>query len=281
MKQRLKKIILMMTLLSLGIGLNLFGPSVSASGDASTFLIMGVDTADNIDTVGNEGAGRTDVMLLVTISDTSNCATVTSIPRDSYVEVPGHGTHKINAAYPLGGSELSVQTVEQWLGIKIDHYVTVDMAAFRKVVDTLGGVTITPLATFELDGYAFEEGVPVTMDGEMALAYVRERNNSGGDYGRQERQRQLMSAVFDLAREEITGVTQAIGLFQSLSEDLDTNLGLISLTRLFASYHDFNGEIEFHQLQGEGQYIDGVYFDVIDPTSLEEIKQLINAETGE
>ncbi|EKB55730.1 LCP family protein [Falseniella ignava] len=281
MKQRLKKIILMMTLLSLGIGLNLFGPSVSASGDASTFLIMGVDTADNIDTVGNEGAGRTDVMLLVTISDTSNRATVTSIPRDSYVEVPGHGTHKINAAYPLGGSKLSVQTVEQWLDIKIDHYVTVDMAAFRKVIDTLGGVTITPLATFELDGYAFEEGVPVTMDGEMALAYVRERNNSGGDYGRQERQRQLMSAVFDLARDEITGVTQAIGLFQSLSEDLDTNLGLISLTRLFASYHDFNGEIEFHQLQGEGQYIDGVYFDVIDPTSLEEIKQLIKTETGE
>lgn len=281
MKQRLKKIILMMTLLSLGIGLNLFGPSVSASGDASTFLIMGVDTADNIDTVGNEGAGRTDVMLLVTISDTSNRATVTSIPRDSYVEVPGHGTHKINAAYPLGGSELSVQTVEQWLDIKIDHYVTVDMAAFRKVIDTLGGVTVTPLATFELNGYAFEEGVPVTMDGEMALAYVRERNNSGGDYGRQERQRQLMSAVFDLVREEVTGVTQAIGLFQSLSEDLDTNLGLISLTRLFASYHDFNGEIEFHQLQGEGQYIDGVYFDVIDPTSLEEIKQLIKAETGE
>ena len=90
-----------------------------------------------------------------------------------------------------------------------------------------------------------------------------------------------MSAVFDLARDEITGVTQAIGLFQSLSEDLDTNLGLISLTRLFASYHDFNGEIEFHQLQGEGQYIDGVYFDVIDPTSLEEIKQLIKTETGE
>ena len=281
MKQQLKKIILMITLMSVGGVLNLFGPSVSASGDASTFLIMGVDTADNIDTVGNEGAGRTDVMLLVTISDTSNRATVTSIPRDSYVEVPGHGTHKINAAYPLGGSKLSVQTVEQWLDIKIDHYVTVDMAAFRKVIDTLGGVTITPLATFELDGYAFEEGVPVMMDGEMALAYVRERNNSGGDYGRQERQRQLMSAVFDLVREEVTGVTQAIGLFQSLSEDLDTNLGLISLTRLFASYHDFNGEIEFHQLQGEGQYIDGVYFDVIDPTSLEEIKQLIKAETGE
>lgn len=281
MKQRLTKIILMITMLSLGSGFNLFGPSVSASGDASTFLIMGVDTADNIDTVGNEGAGRTDVMLLVTISDTSNRATVTSIPRDSYVEVPGHGTHKINAAYPLGGSELSVQTVEQWLDIKIDHYVTVDMAAFRKVIDTLGGVTITPLATFELDGYAFEEGVPVTMDGEMALAYVRERNNSGGDYGRQERQRQLMSAVFDLVREEVTGVTQAIGLFQSLSEDLDTNLGLISMTRLFASYHDFDGKIEFHQLQGEGQYIDGIYFDVIDPASLEEIKQLIKTETGE
>ena len=281
MKQRLTKIILMITMLSLGSGFNLFGPSVSASGDASTFLIMGVDTADNIDTVGNEGAGRTDVMLLVTISDISNRATVTSIPRDSYVEVPGHGTHKINAAYPLGGSELSVQTVEQWLDIKIDHYVTVDMAAFRKVIDTLGGVTITPLATFELDGYAFEEGVPVTMDGEMALAYVRERNNSGGDYGRQERQRQLMSAVFDLVREEVTGVTQAIGLFQSLSEDLDTNLGLISMTRLFASYHDFDGKIEFHQLQGEGQYIDGIYFDVIDPASLEEIKQLIKTETGE
>lgn len=240
------------------------------------FLVMGVDTEDQMDTAGNPSQGRSDVMILVVANLADNRIDLISIPRDSYVEVPGYGEHKVNAPYSLGGSQLAVDTIESWLDIDIANYATVDMADFKKIVDHLGGITITPPTTFELDGYYFEEGVATHLDGEMALAYVRERYDSGGDYGRQERQRQVMSALAKAGRESVDSVSSAIDLFKLLLDEVETDVNLFSGINYINKYKDFNGTIELHQLEGEGQRIDGIYFEVISEESLNKIKSILS-----
>jgi LCP family protein required for cell wall assembly len=120
-----------------------------------------------------------------------------SIPRDSLVEVPGHGTTKINAAYAYGGPKLLVQTIEQSTGIRIDEYAEVGLGGVVEMVDAVGGIEICP--TFDmvdkLAGLNIKKGCQEA-DGRTALAYARSRHTSNiGDIDRVKHQREVVSAV--------------------------------------------------------------------------------------
>jgi LCP family protein required for cell wall assembly len=142
------------------------------------------------------GAQRTDAIMLLHLTADRKSAYVMSIPRDSWVNVPGHGTNKVNSAFSLGGPTLMVQTIEQLTNVRIDHVTIVDFEGFKQITDALGGVTITVPKTVTSDKQGTIKAGTYTMDGETALTYVRQRYNlPGGDFDRVKRQQNWIRAV--------------------------------------------------------------------------------------
>ena len=129
-------------------------PERPASGSGTTWLLVGSDSRQQLTpeqqtdlaTGGDLGTGRTDTILLVHLPGlgSSTPTTMVSIPRDSYVEIPGYGSDKINAAFVEGGAPLLAQTVEQATGLRMDHYAEIGFDGFAVMVDAVGGVTMCP-----------------------------------------------------------------------------------------------------------------------------------------
>lgn len=148
------------------------------------------------------GAGRTDTILLVHVPGFGSNVppSMVSIPRDSYVDIPGYGEDKINAAFSLGGAPLLAQTVETATGLRLDHYAEIGFDGFAELVDAVGGVTMCPaepvsdpLAGIELPAGCQE------LDGRSALGYVRSRATPRADLDRMVNQRAFMSALVQRA----------------------------------------------------------------------------------
>lgn len=176
-----------------------------------TYLVVGSDSRENLpdDLEGNFGdfAGeRADVIILMQVVD--DTVQILSIPRDLKVEIPGHGTNKINAAYAFGGPDLLVETVSASTGIGIDHYMEVDFGGFANIVDALGGIELDfPHPARDLkSGLDVAEAGTRAVDGSTALAYARSRSyeelidggwqaTDGGDIARTGRQREVLMQI--------------------------------------------------------------------------------------
>lgn len=164
-----------------------------------TILVVGSDSREGWADDGTVGA-RTDTIMLVHQPVDGPVALI-SIPRDSYVEISGHGKTKINAAFAFGGPPLLVQTVENLTGLTVDRYLEVGFTGVADIVDALGGVELCydtdvndPLSTLVWEAGCHE------VDGATALAFARMRYGDPiGDIGRTQRQRQLVAAVVDKA----------------------------------------------------------------------------------
>lgn len=169
----------------------------------SNYLLVGSDGREKLTKkqqrilhTGDVEGQRTDTIMLLHVPN-FGAPTLVSIPRDSWVPIPGHGEDKINAAYAEGGAPLLIQTVENTTGVHIDHYVEIGMLGISEVTDALGGVTLCPNADYsdENSGLNVKKGCQ-TMDGPTALAYVRMRySDPKGDVGRAERQQEFIKAV--------------------------------------------------------------------------------------
>ena len=185
-------------------------PGRPASGRGSNWLLVGSDSRQGLTvqqqqalaTGGDTGNGRTDTMLLVHVPalGSRTPTTMVSIPRDSYVPIPGYGRDKINAAFAMGGAPLLAQTVEQATGLRLDHYAEVGFSGFAGLVDALGGITVCPTAPMNdpLAGIDLPAGCQ-KLAGNDALGYVRSRDTPRADLDRMVNQRQFMSAVLHRA----------------------------------------------------------------------------------
>ncbi|CAJ1578519.1 LCP family protein [[Mycobacterium] wendilense] len=185
-------------------------PDRPAAARGTTWLLVGSDgRADlspeqqaELTTGGDLGNSRTDTILLVHLPGlgSSTPTTMVSIPRDSYVSIPGYGSDKINAAYALGGPPLLTQTVEQATGLRIDHYAEVGFGGFAVLVDALGGVTACPAEPISdpLAGIELPAGCQ-QLDGRTALGFVRSRATPRADLDRMVNQRQFMTALLHRA----------------------------------------------------------------------------------
>ncbi|SDC39226.1 transcriptional attenuator, LytR family [Geodermatophilus telluris] len=170
-------------------------PATEAGDEPVTFLLVGTDTRATADAGIAEG-GRSDAIMIARLSADRQHAQLVSIPRDSWVDVPGHGTTKINAAYAYGGPALLVQTVEQLTQVRIDHYVAIDFEGIIQVTDDLGGVDVVVAETTSNGPYTFPAGVN-HLDGDQARWYLGQRYGlPGGDFDRVRRQQQFIEAVF-------------------------------------------------------------------------------------
>jgi LCP family protein required for cell wall assembly len=185
-------------------------PGRPAAGRGSTWLLVGSDSRQGLTveqqqvlaTGGDTGNGRTDTMLLVHVPSLGSRTptTMVSIPRDSYVPIPGYGRDKINAAFAMGGAPLLAQTVEQATGLRLDHYAEVGFGGFADLVDALGGVTVCPTTPINdpLAGIDLPAGCQ-KLSGPDALGFVRSRDTPRADLDRMVNQRQFMSAVLHRA----------------------------------------------------------------------------------
>jgi LCP family protein required for cell wall assembly len=178
-------------------------PSSNPAVHSQTTLAVGLDVRSADQTTGDAAtdpqasAGeRSDTIMLIRFDPAKQSASVVSIPRDSWVPIPGKGTMKINAAYALGGPPLLISTVEQLTGVRIDHFMVIDFAGFRSVVNALGGVDVqVAAATTDLAGTHLRQGAN-HLDGTEALAYVRQRHGlPQGDLDRIRRQQSFLRAV--------------------------------------------------------------------------------------
>jgi LCP family protein required for cell wall assembly len=179
-------------------------PSPAPPGDTSqTILAVGLDIRSPDQTTGEDavdpqaamGGERSDTIMLIHFDPAGHSASVVSIPRDSWVPIPGKGTMKINAAYAFGGPSLLISTVEQLTNVRIDHFMIIDFAGFKSIVDALGGVDVPVAATTSSAGVTFHRGLN-HLDGTQALAYVRQRHGlPGSDFDRVRRQQNFLRAV--------------------------------------------------------------------------------------
>ncbi len=212
-----------------------------------TFLLLGIDRRCD-----EEGPTHTDSVMVASVDPVAETAVLLSLPRDLWVDIPGFEVDRINQAfyfgqiyeYPGGGQALARETVENFLGIPVDHYITIDFQGFIDGVDLLGGIDMDipeaiidsdyPDNCYGYDPFSIEAGQQ-HLDGEMALKYARTRATFGGDVDRAGRQQAVILAVKD----EITQfnqfpqlLVQAPELWRTFQENLHTNLALEDAVQL-------------------------------------------------
>ena len=211
-------------------------PAVSsASSSGTNVLMVGSDSRADLTpeqqnelTTGSMEGNRTDTIMLLHIP-LIGTPTLVSIPRDSWVPIPGYGNDKINAAYALGGPQLLTATVEENTGLEIDHFVEIGLAGIANTTDALGGVRLCPTQAYddEFSGLNVEAGCQL-MDGPTALAYVRMRyQDPKGDLGRIERRQEFISATVKRALNPLTWLLpwRAFGAASAAGESLTVSEG--------------------------------------------------------
>ena len=208
----------------------------------TNILLIGNDSREN----GEDG--RSDAMILLSISNRTKKIYMTSLLRDMYVDIPGYKSNRLNAAYSYGGAELLMQTIEQNFDIHISRYVLVNFEAFANLVDAVGGVDLelTGKEVEYVNGYLVEynillgrpegtdyfedlSGGMVHLNGPQALAYCRNRY-IGTDFGRTERQRKVLTEVIHKLPKGV--LTNPKELIDGLMPNLTTNLTQAECYRL-------------------------------------------------
>jgi LCP family protein required for cell wall assembly len=174
-----------------------------ANQPGQTFLLVGSDSRAGLTKAerkklgtGSSAGQRTDTVMLLHVPPGGQPALI-SIPRDSYVTIPGNGKNKINAAFAFGGAKLLEQTVEQSTGLRVDGYLEIGFGGFVNVIDALDGIRMClPKPIKDADSHLNLRKGCQNLDGTTALGYVRMRKaDPRGDLGRVERQRQMLAAV--------------------------------------------------------------------------------------
>lgn len=205
-----------------------------------TVLILGLDYND----WRSGEVPHSDTMILLSLDPITKTASMLSLPRDLWVNIPDFGYGRINEAYfngaaynlPGGGAELARQTVEQFIGVPVQYYAVIYYDAFIGFINEIGGVVVTPRESIKIEKFGggqeqvLEAGVMYNLDGELALSYARSRKDSKeGDVERGRRQQDVILAIKQriLKYENLPQlITKAPALYQELSSGISTNLNL-------------------------------------------------------
>lgn len=208
------------------------------AGDALNILVVGSDSRD----LGSD-RGRSDVMVLMHISDERDRVDLIHFPRDLFVEIPGsERKNKLNASYAIGGAPLLVETLQPLIGVPIDHVAITDFESFKSLTDAVGGVDVN----VEEASPGFSVGT-MHMDGETGLRFVRERYNlSQGDISRGHRQQAFIKAIMlqVLSKDTFTNPARLANVVDAATENLtvDEDLKVSNMRDLGWSLRNLRGD---------------------------------------
>jgi len=209
-------------------------------------LVLGVDTRPDDPEMGS----RTDTIMLVQVEPKTGDVKLLSVPRDLYVEVEPGRKDRINAAYNYGGIDETVDALENYSGVTIDHYAIVDFEGFREVIDAMDGVRVDVGQDVFPEKWHMGEGVQ-RLGGRKALFYARYRGTAGGDLDRMERQRRLVAALRSKALQwniiEKLPATMKV-MNENVQTDLDLD-GAVALGQVLIR-RGKHAEVTSEQLQG-------------------------------
>ncbi|MDA2240410.1 LytR family transcriptional regulator [Bacillus cereus group sp. Bc222] len=219
-----------------------------------SILLMGTDQRES-------ETSRSDSLMLFTLNPKTKSMKITSIPRDTYTEIIGKDKKdKINHAYAFGGVDMSVKTVENFLNVPVDHYIEVNMAGFKDIVDAVGGVDVNNDLEFTSRDQHFAKG-NIHLNGETALKYTRMRyEDPRGDFGRQMRQRQVIQAVIKKGA-SVSSLANYGDVLKAIEKNVKTSLTQDQMFDIQKNYKDCMENSEEIQIPGDGhKAADGIWY---------------------
>ncbi|MCA0987670.1 LCP family protein [Guptibacillus algicola] len=248
--------------------------------DHFSVLLLGVDDREA------SSEGRSDAMMVATFNQDDKSMKLLSIPRDSYVEIPGQGMDKITHAHAKGGIDLTIQTVEGMLGIPIDEVVRVNFDAFKTVIDEIGGIDVSIEKQSVVDQLYKESKGDIslnvgenTLDGEEALAYARTRK-ADSDIMRGQRQMDVITASIDKLS-SLSSVPKYGGVLERIGENLTMSMSFKEALSLYPFVSNLKS-IDKIQLSGENYQPGSTYYLKLDENTLSnakmELKNHLNIE---
>ena len=228
--------------------------------DKIIVMIMGVDEREG-------DVGRSDTLMIATLDPKKKKAALLSIPRDTRVKIRGYGFDKINAAYAYGGYELTQDTVEDLIGVHMEHHILINIKSFKKIIDAIGGVDINvEKRMYYEDVWDDDGGLLIDlqpglqhMDGDTAITYVRYRDEEG-DIGRIRRQQKFMQAVMDKVTSPAI-IPRIPSIIKEVVGSVQTDLSVKQLIEFATSLKDAQKSgLQAEMLPGKPMYIDGVSY---------------------
>jgi polyisoprenyl-teichoic acid--peptidoglycan teichoic acid transferase len=244
------------------------------------YVLLGSDSRDP----ENEGNGRSDTILVVHLNAKRDKAYIISFPRDMWVNVPGYGRNKINAAFAFGGAPLAVRTLEDLTSVRMDHVVLIDFEGFIRLTEDLGGVTVLNKNAFSAGGFDYPKG-KITIAGEEALWFVRERKLlPGGDLDRAENQRTVIKAIVQkgLSPQVISDPARFTRFVGNVAKHLtvDNDLSDAEIRRTALSLRLTGKDIQLLQapISGFDTTGDGQSIDVVDTAKMAELARAMKKD---
>lgn len=250
-----------------------------------SFLLLGADTG----TAEEERTetGRSDTIIVCTVNPNTKTTTLLSIPRDSYAEIVGYSDvydyygdyyDKMNHAYAFGGTEMSINTVQEFLNVPIDYYVEVNFDGLVDIVDAVGGIEITSPLTFDFYGPQFIEGETRILDGYEALQFSRMRKQDPeGDLGRQKRQQMVIKAILDKVLTMGTVVNYK-DILTTVENNVQMNISLDEIISIASGYRKSLETFQQYYVEGQEVYIDEIYYYYVNPEERLRLSNMLRAE---
>ncbi|HET7581104.1 MAG TPA: LCP family protein [Bacillales bacterium] len=238
-----------------------------------SILLMGVDQRPH-------DVGRSDTLIVMTLNPKTNKMQMVSIPRDTRVHIPGReGYHKINAAYAYGGTALAMKTVKNYLNVPLDYYIRINMQGLSQLVDAVGGIRVYNDISWHDEGY-YKKGYFyhkgwLHLNGPQTLGYVRMRHlDPRGDFGRNERQRDVIQAIVDKAA-GFSSFSHYQKILDAISSNVRTNLTFEDMKYIALNYRKCKKHIKTYELHGTPQMINGISWVIVSDSEREKGHQMI------
>ena len=230
---------------------NLADPNYIADPDRLNILLIGVDSP----APGSRRSPLSDTIILFSLHKTDGQAVLLSIPRDTYVYIPGRGNDKINHSHAFGGAALLRQAVGGFTDLPIDYYMRVDFEGFKAIVDKLGGVDM--YVDRDIPELGLYKGQQI-LDGNKALAYVRDRNTAG-DYGRIDRQQRFLVAI--MKQVQAQPFTQFSPVIREGAKHIDTDMPILTLLDFAREFWNYNPDKALrYVIPGSPFYHNEIYY---------------------
>jgi len=243
--------------------------AAACSIEPTNILILGIDTGEPYNR-----RPRSDTIMVYSIQPCKKRILEVSVPRDSRVQVPGHGVMNINRAFEIGGASLSEKTVEQLFNVRIHRVAVVDFAGFTKLIDAIGGITLNVEEEFN-EKYNVHPPLPtgrVTLNGQQALVYVRARRS---DIERVQRQQQFVHALYEQIKAKKAYLTLA-NFIMNNPDVIVTNFSnseLLNMAKNANRYANYKLETVF--LRGKAATIDGLSTWILDEEDIKNVHEML------